>query len=227
MFVAINSLLRLTCNVIVMIINDMLFSSVLMIFKNSTNRQTTTHLTDIESHIVTNARRLIAVLQEVHDLLLVAADAVGNDAAFGALLRLCGTLWRFAGHHTFDIWLNQILKFDSSFWKMLNSNGTQSRIVEARCWILHACELDLIADGDFAARVEHFGKVEKESNAVGIHNKHENQNSKRIICTTHLRSTHLMNPKPSFNCEMTPCSRFSPLNMKVSSSNEMHVARLS
>lgn len=166
MFVAINSLLRLTCNVIVLVINDVLASSVLRNFKNSTNGQTT-HLTDIESHIVANAWRLIAVLQEVHDCLLVAADAVGNDAAFGALLRLCGTFWRFAGHHTFDIWLNQILKFDSSFWKMLNSNGTQSRIVEARCWILHACELDLIADGDFAARVEHFGEVEKESNAVG------------------------------------------------------------
>lgn len=44
---------------------------------------------------------------------------------------------------------------------MFDTNGTQARIIEARSWILNASELDLIADGDLAAGVQHFSEVEK------------------------------------------------------------------
>lgn len=39
-----------------------------------------------------------------------------------------------------------------------------------------------------------------------------------------LRSTQRMNPNPSFSEATTPCSRFSPDTLNVSSSNEIEVA---
>lgn len=125
----------------------------------------TTHLTNVEFDVVTDPWRLFAILQEIHDGFLVVPNSIRDDSTFGALLNNCallnGTFRSLTRHNSLDSALDQILKLHGPFRHVLNTNGTQARIAEARSRILDACKLNLIAHANLATRVQDFREVEE------------------------------------------------------------------
>lgn len=66
------------------------------------------HLTDVKFNAISDLWRLVTVSQEIHDGFLIVANAVSDDAAFGAssLLRFDWALGSFPGHNSFHITFN-------------------------------------------------------------------------------------------------------------------------